>query len=697
MAANVVEVGYGIAAVAFLALFVLTFSQTSSQQRRSLLVVAAINLVWAATIAASPLVAVDPWVLAFLEVARIVSWLLFTIDLLGLLRQNARDVRLLKFFGLVLPAFVAGYILLQPAIAVQAGISWLPSGRAFWMLIPVAGLLLLENLFRNSDRDTRWATKHLCIAIGVIFAFDFFYFADALFFGRTNPTLYGVRGFVSAMMVPLVMLGVVRSRTWPVAIHLSRRVVFHSFALVGSGLYLLAMGVAGFYMRQIDADWGMTLQLVFLIGAASILAVIFASGSLRARAKLFISRNFFSLKYDYRQTWVKFVDALSSTNRELGLSRRLLNVVSDLMDSTGGGLWVRSDGEAAYVLAVSSNLGDALSAEPFASPFECWLNQRKAVIELADAADGTRYPNLQLPEWLRTISRAWLVIPLVHRDLLQGFMVLGAPRIPRPLDWEDEELLMAIACQAASYLAEEQSANALAEGRQLQLISRRFAFVAHDLKNIVGQLTLMLNNAQRFKDNTKFQADMLETIAHSVNRMNGLLQQLRSIDDDDTKAKTNAIVLDVMLKEAISTWQRERPGFSADLSPISGLIEASTERLRSVLDHLVQNAFDAAGPDGRVSLRARAVGNSAIIEFEDSGRGMDADFVRQKLFRPFFSTSSTGFGLGAYQIREYVRSMGGRLEVDTAPGKGTIMRVYLPMMRFEQGGVSPIPQETVVS
>ena len=473
--------------------------------------------------------------------------------------------------------------------------------------------------------------------------------------------------------------------------------VFHSFALIGSGLYLLAMGAVGFYLRRIEGEWGPTLQIVFLIGAASILAVIFASGSLRARAKLFISRNFFSLKYDYRQTWMQFVDALSSTNRELGLQRRLLNVVSDLMDSTGGGLWIRSDEEAAYVPSVSSNLGDALPAEPLGSPLEHWLNQHKTVIELAEAADAKRYPNLQIPEWLRTLTRAWLVIPLIHRDVLQGFIVLGESRTNRPLDWEDEELLMAIGRQAASYLAEEQSANALAESRQLQLISRRFAFVAHDLKNIVGQLTLMLSNAERFKDNPKFRDDMVETIAHSVDRMNGLLQQLRSMGDDAATANSKPIALDVMLKEAVATWERERPGFSAELEPIGGLLQVPTERLRSVLDHLVQNAFDAAGAEGRVALRARAVGNSAIIEVEDNGPGMDVEFVRHKLFRPFFSTRSTGFGIGAYQIREYVRSMGGHLEVHTAPGKGTTMQVSLPLMGLEQEGVSVIPQETIVS
>ena len=350
-----------------------------------------------------------------------------------------------------------------------------------------------------------------------------------------------------------------------------------------------------------------------------------------------------------------------------------------------------------YIPYVSSNLGDGLPPEPLGSPLEDWLNQHKTVIELAEAADARRYPNLQIPDWLRTLTRAWLVIPLIHRDLLQGFIVLGESRTNRPLDWEDYELLMAIGRQAASYIAEEQSANALSESRQLHLVSRRFAFVAHDLKNIVGQLTLMLRNAQRFKDNVEFRDDMLETIAHSVDRMNALLQQLRSMGDDTMLATSEPIALDAMLKETAATWERERPGFSAELKPIGGLLRAPTERLRSVLDHLVQNAFDAAGAEGRVALRARAVGNSALIEVEDDGPGMDLEFVRKKLFRPFVSTRSTGFGIGAYQIREYVRSMGGHLEVRSAPGKGTTMQVFLPLVGSGEERVLSSASEAVAS
>ena len=157
------------------------------------------------------------------------------------------------------------------------------------------------------------------------------------------------------------------------------------------------------------------------------------------------------------------------------------------------------------------------------------------------------------------------------------------------------------------------------------------------------------------------------------------------------------LALDEMLAETAAAWQRGRPGFSADLEPVGGWLKTSKERLRSVLDHLVQNAFDAAGSDGRVALRARNIGNSALIEVEDNGPGMELDFVRQKLFRPSISNRPAGFGIGAYQVREYVRSMGGHLEVLTVPGKGTTMQVLLPLVTLNREGAPASAANPVTS
>ena len=233
---------------------------------------------------------------------------------MGLLGQSAAELRLLKFLGVGLPAAVAGYILIQPVLQAYSGIDWLPAGGALWMLIPVAGILLLENLYRNADGDTSWALKHLCIAVG-----GHLYLRFLLFRRR-----YGVRASQRNSLCRSRLCerhdgSASRPRHRTLALLASGHprlsgVIFHSFALVGSGLYLVMMAAASYYLRQTDGEWGPSMQIIFLIGGASILAVIFASGSMRARIKQFISRNFFSLKYDYRETWMHFVGALSSTN-----------------------------------------------------------------------------------------------------------------------------------------------------------------------------------------------------------------------------------------------------------------------------------------------------------------------------------------------------------------------------------------------
>lgn len=694
----IVQIGYGACAVAFLALLVLAgLSRSRSDKTLILLFVAGANFLWALAISISSVFDLPSWLLLVLEVARLASWLVLSIDLLGLLRWNQSASNHLRFLGVVLPASAGCYVFARPMLKQYAGLGWLPSDGVLWMIIPVVGLLLVENIVRNANRDTLWALKHLCLAMGVIYVYELFYFADAMLSGRLNPTLYAVRGFIGAMIVPLVAIGVVRSDTWPVAIHVSRQVVFHSLVLIASGLYLLAMAVTGQYLGQLKGEWGTVLQTLFLIGAGLILVVIFSSGSLRARAKLFIGRNFFSLKYDYRETWLRFIRALSSGDPNSGLHQRLMESISELMESTGAGLWILGHDDTTYVPVASWNLGEGLPALPVGSTLEQWLREHQSVIELAEAADPERYPGLQVPDWLRTQPNFWLIVPLVHRETLQGIMILRKPRIQRQLDWEDHELLLSIGQQAASYLAEERSLKALSDARQLEEFGRRFSFVAHDLKNIVGQLSLLLRNVERFKDNEDFRHDMIETVAHSVDRMSSLLQRLQMASDGCTAADDDLADLEQLIAEIAAAWKRTRPGFVFDLQPMPGASPVPKDILRSVMEHLLQNAFDAAGSDGNVILRTRVTSGIAVIEIEDDGDGMNTDFVQNELFQPFHSTSDGGFGIGAYQTRHHVRSLGGRLEVQTAPGKGTTMQVLLPLVATSGDKADMLQHEVTAS
>ena len=81
-----------------------------------------------------------------------------------------------------------------------------------------------------------------------------------------------------------------------------------------------------------------------------------------------------------------------------------------------------------------------------------------------------------------------------------------------------------------------------------------------------------------------------------------------------------------------------------------------------------------------VGVRLGVDAGRAVVEITDSGVGMDADFISQRLFRPFDTTKgNAGMGVGVYQSREFVQSVGGDIDVTSAPGAGTTFRIRLPM------------------
>jgi putative PEP-CTERM system histidine kinase len=197
----------------------------------------------------------------------------------------------------------------------------------------------------------------------------------------------------------------------------------------------------------------------------------------------------------------------------------------------------------------------------------------------------------------------------------------------------------------------------------------------HDLKNLVAQLSLMLSNAERHGANPEFQKDMRETIAHVVERMNRLLMQLRS----GTTPVDNPAPVDVgaVIASIRDGWTRQGRRVVAEVTPNIQAV-AHQDRLERVIGHLVQNGFDAMGHDGVVTIRASLDDGFVVVEVQDQGKGMTAEFIRDELFKPFRSTKTTGMGVGAYESQQYVTELGGRIRVESQHGEGTRFLVDLP-------------------
>lgn len=464
---------------------------------------------------------------------------------------------------------------------------------------------------------------------------------------------------------------------------MSQRAALHSATLLIVGTYLLFMAAAGYYVRFFGGEWGRALQMALLFAALLVLAALTFSGSMRARLRVQVGKHFFSYRYDYREEWLRFTQTLSAQGGFTGMGRHVVRGLADMVESPSGALWLKDPSGRFFAQAAFWNMPASPATEDVGSPLCRFLLDSGWVINLEEYRSlPRRYDGLELPSWLVEVPNAWLVVPLTTGSELIAFVVLATARTRIDVNWEVNDLLKTAARQAGAFLGQMQASEALLEVRKFDSFNRMSAFVVHDLKNIVAQLSLMLKNAERHRENPEFQKDMLMTVNHSVERMRKLMMQLRE----------GATPLDgprgIDLADVVRRIQTAKSGQGRDveLNIEERLIARGHEdRIERVVGHLVQNALDATENGGRVWLRLARQGTHALIEVGDTGRGMSPDFVRERLFKPFQTTKPTGMGIGAYESFQYVHELGGKLSVDSAVDIGTQVDLLLPLFEVGSG------------
>jgi putative PEP-CTERM system histidine kinase len=285
-----------------------------------------------------------------------------------------------------------------------------------------------------------------------------------------------------------------------------------------------------------------------------------------------------------------------------------------------------------------------------------------------------------VPSWLTALASARIVVPLILRGELFGYVVLMRPRSKVKLNWEIFDLLRVASSQAASYLAQQQAADALLIARQFESFNRMSTFVVHDLKNIVSQLSLVASNAERHRHNPEFQEELLSTLTHSAQKMRFLLQRFSQGHAPEAPAPVS---LDAVARQAIAEKAGFEPKPVVEITEENMVVLANTGLLSRVIGHLLQNAIEATPRSGRVVLRLSRRGASAVIEIEDTGQGMSESFIRDKLFKPFSTTKSSGMGIGVFESRSYVQELGGTLIVDSRQSCGTTFEITLPLYDCE--------------
>lgn len=672
---------YAAAAVAH-ALFGIYLGLAWKQGSRGgfLIVAVGISVAWAAL---NWLFAVLGWTWLFqlanlLDVLRMGGWFAFLVALLrqpSALEEEAvvpQWPRLVTMAVVSLAAFGVLCLSLRFPLYGTPLRTW--AGTS--LFTAVYGLVLLEFFYRSIPERSRWGGKPVALALGSLFAFDVYMFADALMFSRLDPVVWSVRGLAHSLVIPLVAISASRNPEWTFRIAVSRHVVFHSTALAASGLYLLLIAGAGYYMRYFGGEWGEAMQLVLLFGGALSLVVLAFSGAFRARLRVLLAKHFFAYRYDYRTEWLGVTQALSVAGDGSSLGESVVKALSDLVESPGGGVWLRgADGN--FSQQARLNMPHSGVVEQEDSDFCRFLREREWVVNLEQMRSGmSREGEAGVPEWASEIADMWLIVPLISSGVLVGFVMLLTPRTPVDVNWEVLDLLKTAGRQAASYFARMQATEALIEARKFDAFNRMSAFVVHDLKNLVAQMSLMLRNAERHKDNPEFQADMLDTVRHVEERMRGLMAQLMEKTPINQR---KPVALKSLLEHIVQSKRMFYPRLSfSDGAPELSVL-AHAERLERILGHIVQNALDATSEHGSVSVELSQESKQACITVRDTGSGMSAAFIRDQLFKPFQTTKASGMGIGAYESQQYVRELGGHLVVHSEVGSGSRFDIRLPL------------------
>ncbi|MGD9944401.1 MAG: XrtA/PEP-CTERM system histidine kinase PrsK [Burkholderiaceae bacterium] len=675
---------FAAATLAWLVLLVLlTLRRTGDRTGRVLLAAVLVQIAWA-TANTGMILQLTPASLAavtWLEALRGLAWIILLLQLMSSGRQQADapdPLRTARRNGLWLACGLTAASIVVDLI--EPSPQWVYATRT---LLAVYGLVCLEQVYRNTPQARRWALKFLAVALGALFGFDLFVFSDAMLYSRLNESWWIARGFANTLLVPLMAIAAARNKEWKLDINVSRRAIFHSTALLAAGAYLVLMAAGGYYIRYFGGAWGEIAQTLLIFGAIIGLAIVSLSGAARARLRVFLSKHFFSYRFDYREEWLRLTRQLAAVDSSDGdpqdLPHRVIRALGRPVESPGGALWLR-EGEAYRFAAGIRHAPEAAPDVPADAPLAAFLQQREWVIELAEwRAHPERYDGLVLPEALAQRKDAWLIVPLILDAELLGFIVLEQPLAPLTLDWEVRDLLKSAARQIASYLGVQRATERLVQAQQFESFNRMSAFVVHDLKNLVAQLGLLTRNAQRHRDNPEFQADMLATVENVMERMQGLLLQLRA----GTKPveQPAPVPLADTLRQAVAAKRGLKPEAEVEIATEIGehAVLAHRDRLERVIGHLVQNAAEACGPSGMIRVRARREGGLAVIEVEDNGKGMSEAFIRSRLFKPFVSTKAHGMGIGTFESREYVKELGGSLDVESREGLGTIFRIRLPL------------------
>jgi hypothetical protein len=529
----------------------------------------------------------------------------------------------------------------------------------FALLVSVFVLFQLESRLRGSAGSARASIKHFVLALLGIFAANVFGLSQQILYGQVLVDRFPMQSGMILLALGLMTFALVRHRLLAVDVFMSRQAVYSFIAVGVIGAYLLGLGLASETLTYFGLAPDLFVAALVVFASAMALVIGLLSETVRRWMKRLIGTHFYRSQYDYRREWAEFTSDVSRAGRPESIPERILGKVTRTIGTSTGVLWLRGPAGDWRLAASVGGRAAALGMSP------------EALVRSA--------PRGQVAPFRIATEPRMRAVPLELDGDVGGLLVIGPPS-GGELTFEDDELLATFATQAATVIFNARLTEQLARARELEALHRVSTFVLHDLKNCVSMLSLVARNAESHGQNPEFQRDAFRTVADSVRQMQDLMGKLSDppplSGPGERSSRLNKRIEEIVARVRVGP--KGTVDIRTALDSAADLVTVPGEALHTILSNLLVNAVEALDEAGRIEVRTSRDGAWVTLTVADTGCGMSVEFVRDQLFVPLRTTKASGLGIGLYQVKSLLDALGGRIRVESIPGRGTTFWVELP-------------------
>lgn len=563
------------------------------------------------------------------------------------------------------------------------GLGWAGKTLCVYALLSwVFVLLNLEKTFRTAVGTMRWRIKFAIVGFAVLFGTRLYTSSQSFLYSAVGRSHGVIQAWALIIACVLITLSVLRSRTFEIDVYPSHAVLYNSLTIFLAGLYLVVVGVLAKLVQTWGTDGNFPLAAALVLVALTGLGVLALSDRLRLRLRHFVSRHFQRPLHDYRRLWSAFSERTATLLDQSQFCAAVAKVISESFEALSVSVWLVDEAKESLVRGASTTWSAQQASEALTKSGDTRavveaMRERTAPFdfERANAGWAGTLRCLQPDQFGKGGGR--LAVPLRASGQLLGLVTIGDRVSGVRFGAQDLDLLKCMADQTAASLLNLRLSQRLLETKQMEAFQAMSAFFAHDLKNAASTLTLMLENLRAHFDNPAFRADALRAIGRTSERINTLIQRLAQLRQG-LELKTAVASLNEVVQGALQTLDQSAALVELELADVPPT-RLDSGQMQRVVVNLILNAREAIGPAGRVQVRTTRQNGWVVLSVIDDGCGMSSEFLNQNLFRPFQTTKSRGLGIGMFQAKAIVEAHRGRIEVESAPGRGTTFRVLLPI------------------